>query len=298
MVTVDEQYSYDVLMQDIAALQERYTQFMRVETLGYSVLGREIPLLILGNDNATKQVWVDGSIHGREYMTSQVVMMQVAWLLQISEEAGTFVWPNVQYHIVPMLNPDGVELSRFGLSSVDDLQKREELLAINGGSEDFTRYKANANGVDLNSNFPAYWEEKDTGVYAPAPEGFKGYAPLSQPETQAVARYIQRRLDASVSYHAVGAEIYWYFYQTGDRLERDRAVAIAVGNITDYRLMPEQDSLSGAGLRDYQILDFQRIGLTIEIGPTTTPAPPPLSDLDVIWQRNRDVLLRLPLYIP
>lgn len=298
MVTVNEQYSYDILMRDIEALQARYPQFIRVETLGYSVLGREIPILILGNDNATKQVWVDGAIHGREYMTSQVVMMQVERLLQISKEAGTFVWPNVQYHIAPMLNPDGVELSRFGLSSVADPARKLEILAINRGSEDFTRYKANANGVDLNSNFPAYWEQKDTGVYAPAPEGFKGYAPLSQPETQAVAQYIQRRLDASVSYHAVGAEIYWYFYQTGDALERDRAVAIAVGNITDYTLMPEEDSLSGAGLRDYQILDYGRIGLTIEIGPTTTAAPPPLSDLDVIWERNRDVLLKLPLYIP
>jgi hypothetical protein len=95
----------------------------------------------------------------------------------------------------------------------------------------------------------------------------------------------------------VGAEIYWYFYQTGDALERDRAVAIAVGNITDYTLMRRRircparaEGLSDFGLR--------RIGLTIEIGPTTTAAPPPLSDLDVIGERNRDVLLKLPLYIP
>ena len=51
------------------------------------------------------------------------------------------------------------------------------------GSAASTRH--NANGVDLNRNFPYRWQPQD-GVYE------SGAGPASEPETQAMQRFIER----------------------------------------------------------------------------------------------------------
>ena len=318
MVTTDQQYSYELLLSDIESLQKDFPGYFQRSGLGLSVLGRDMPLLTIGNpQRASTIIWVDASIHAREYMTSQIVMLSFQYLLEqldskpasASGESSSFRWENgimqpaipvsqtmqlnssaVCFYIAPMLNPDGVNLSRFGLDSVSEQWRHKELIAMNNGSRDFTYWKANINGVDLNSNFPAYWKEKDTGVYKPGPSGYKGTAPLSQPETKHVAFFLRRRMEKSISYHAQGAEIYWYFRQEEPLLRENLQFAETLEGLTRYRLMPKSESLSGAGLRDYQIDQFKRSALTVEIGPVTGPAPMPLRDLNTINRRNRTTL--------
>ena len=57
------------------------------------------------------------------------------------------------------------------------------------GSTDFSGWKANIRGVDLNNQFPANWEiEKERKEpKSPAPRDYPGDAPLTEPETKAMA---------------------------------------------------------------------------------------------------------------
>ncbi|MDL2289598.1 hypothetical protein LJB83_02420 [Clostridia bacterium OttesenSCG-928-F22] len=316
MVTTNKQYSYDILLSDIADLQQRYPNCLHRSILGKSVLGRDIPLLTLGKPSAKTVIWIDAGIHAREYMSCQIVMLALEYLLQRENgevwpynTSNTYIWQNGQmrlreaskeaacppdtgvcFYIAPMLNPDGVELARFGLDSVADRSRHNALLRMNDQRRDFTYWKANINGVDLNSNFPAYWQQKDTGVTSPGPQGYKGPFPVSEAETKSIVAFLQHRMDKSISYHAQGAEIYWYFRQEEPYLTRNLQFGETLQGLTQYALMPREDSLSGAGLRDYQIYNYKRLGLTVEIGPASTNAPMPLSDLPAINGRNKKTL--------
>ena len=88
----------------------------------------------------------------------------------------------------------------------------ETLLRLNGGSSDFTLWKANGRGVDLNVNFQADWGCGAANVRRPGPENYIGPAPFSEPETRAL-RDLTLALspDATISFHTKGGEIYWEY---------------------------------------------------------------------------------------
>ncbi len=211
------------------------------------MLGREIPILILGNDNATKQVWVDGAIHGREYMTQPG-----------GDDAGGAAAPNIQgggdvrlaecavSYCADAQPGRGGAFALWALSVADPARKLE-ILAINRGSEDFTRYKANANGVDLNPISRLIGSRRNRGICAGAGGILRAMRRCRSRRPQAVAQYIQRRLDASVFLSCCGR---------GDLLvllsDRRRAGAGSGGGYRSreyYGLYAdaEEDSLSGAG---------------------------------------------------
>ena len=99
-------YTYDIMMTDIGALAAKYQDIIEVETLGTSAAGKAIPVLLLGSKTAEKHVFIQASIHGREHMTSLLVMaLSEAWL-----EKGTS--EDVCFHVAPMVNPDGVSISQ------------------------------------------------------------------------------------------------------------------------------------------------------------------------------------------
>lgn len=87
------------------------------------------------------------------------------------------------------------------------------VLAINDGSTDFSGWKANIRGVDLNNQFPARWEiEAARKRQRPAPRDYPGPAPLTEPESQAMARLTREsNFDRVLAYHTQGEVIYWGF---------------------------------------------------------------------------------------
>ena len=86
---------------------------------------------------------------------------------------------------------------------------QEKLIIMNNGSSDFSMWKANANGVDLNNNFDANW---GTNMHSlvPASHGFVGCNPMSERETKAIAKYKEKHKPfITISYHSKGEEIYF-----------------------------------------------------------------------------------------
>ncbi len=293
-----QNFTYAMMQDAIKRLKRRFPRYLAVSSLGTSTAGRDIPLLLLGNPEAAKRVWVDVSMHAREHMCTQIVMNQLEFLLN-NYETGVFegkrlrdVLEEVCLYIVPMGNPDGVELCQRGLSSVSDPALRKYLRELNLGSDDFSRWKANIRGVDLVSNFDAKWAEKVTVASSPAPYGYKGERPLSEVESRLCAEFIAAMgFNMTISYHAVGGELYWWFGQEGARQDRDFDIAMGFADLTGYTLISKERSLTdSAGLKDWAIQTFRQPGITVELGPVTTIAPIQIGDYLQIWERNKFVL--------
>ena len=195
---------------------------------------------------------------------------------------------------VPMINPDGVRISQTGLAGLSNTQKNN-LIAMNGGSTYFTRWKANGYGVDLNRNFDAGW------VYQGKPSGseYSGAWANSESETQAMVNFVKNHtnIKASINYHTTGNCIYWHYGQTGAAKTRDKKIADKLSQLTGYYLRDENYSGKGGGFMDWMIASRGLPSFTLELGPGSENAPQSIARFNAIWSANRNVPAFMLAYI-
>ncbi|MCA5963678.1 hypothetical protein LC724_29575 [Blautia sp. RD014234] len=187
---------------------------MEVQTVGDTVDGRKLYHVRMGDENAADKVLIFAGIHGREYMTTQLVMEQLGEFVEnLLHEDRTYkgysyseLLRDRALHIIPMANPDGVTVSQFGAEGMRSPGIREQVWEI--ADEDgarmpwksyFRRWKSNAEGVDVNRNFDALWEEYVDGIGRPSREKYKGTAPESTKEAQALVNLTKRNCSAAQS---------------------------------------------------------------------------------------------------
>ena len=279
-----ENYTYADMEQDLLTLKKKYPRTLRVNTYGHSLEGRPLYAAVAGEPNARFAVLIGASMHAREHMTSLLVMAQLAHLLQEGVPKDT------AFHILPMLNPDGVTLSQTGMYTPAQYEmylRDVENGFFTGGAELYMRrWKANARGTDLNRNFDAMWERIDERPY-PAHAFYRGEHPLSEPESKALADYArQTSFDATLSYHATGSVLFYDFGDDTSINEKSRSLAETVHQLTAYRLIPDKGDSFG-GFKDWAILELKTPSLTIEIGREAAPLA--LEEFADIFARNREV---------
>lgn len=244
--------------------------------IGNSVMGRKMPCIKCGSGRPV--IIVQYAIHAREWITSLLALAQIS----DCPERGTF-------YFIPVSNPDGVALSLRGLSAVADDQRRADFLRELNRGEDFSLWKANANGVDLNVNFKADWGRGQKNVFSPAPENYIGPFPESEPETRALVDFTANVApDATVSYHTKGEEIYWFFNQPEKDCERDFSIALSLACSTGYAAKYTVGSVGG--YKDWCIQSLHIPAFTIETGADDLPHPIGYSNLAKIAAQNRYVL--------
>src|SRR5690606_173378 len=141
---------------------------------------------------------------------------------------------------------------------------RSSVLQINQGNTDFSGWKANIRGVDLNNQFPALWElEAERRIKEPAPRDFPGPAPLTEPEAIAMAELTREsNFQRVLAFHTQGRVIYWGF----ENLEppESEQLALEFARVSGYAPIRTVDSY--AGYKDWFIQDWRRPGFTIELG--------------------------------
>jgi hypothetical protein len=132
-----------------------------------SVLGRTIWGRDIRPDDARMRILVIGGIHGDEMSSSSMVFH---WIALASMPVADMPQP-VEWRFIPSLNPDGL----------------------------FSRpaRRVNANGVDLNRNFPTPNWSRDARVYWESrtrkdPRRWPGAKPLSEPES----RFLLEQMDS------------------------------------------------------------------------------------------------------
>lgn len=283
LVQLTESYTYETMMADIALLEAEYADKIRVETLGTSAAGLPIPVLLLGDPDSEKHVFIHASIHGREHMTSLLAMaLSEAWLQKGASS-------HVCFHVAPMVNPDGVSISQ-GIENNPSLEAIYQKDVSSGRTEKpyadyLALWKANGNGVDLNRNFDALWENVNTAPHISS-EGYRGDAPESEPETKALAGYTKRYpFSATVSYHCTGSLMYWQFGLNSPVDDKALTLARLLAEETGYTVEPD-DGTSFGGYKDWAASVMGIPSLTVEIG--TRSAPLPEIDFYNIWVRNRN----------
>lgn len=274
IVLCREDYGPERLAEDVRELASRHS-FVSAGSIGRSALNKPIHEIGIG---AGPFRWhFNGACHANEWITT-LLLMRFAEDFAVACGSGGLIggksarelYDRCSLRIVPMVNPDGVELVQGGLTP--DHPYYDELLEWNKGARDFRDWKANARGVDLNDQFPAYWDEerKRRGVAGPGPRDYVGAGPLVEPEAQALAEWTVR-LDfhAVIALHTQGEEIYWNYrdLEPPESAGWARRLALASG----YRDVYLEGS--DAGYKDWFIAKFRRPGFTVEAGLGQNPLP-------------------------
>ncbi|RHW36182.1 LysM peptidoglycan-binding domain-containing protein [Lysinibacillus yapensis] len=284
-----QNYDYSIMMNDLSILMAVYP-FMQMTIPGTSVLGLNIPEVLIGN--GAKRVHYNASFHANEWITTPVLMTFLNdYLLSLTNQStirGLSTAPlymQTLLSVVPMVNPDGVNLVING--APEDAPWRNRVIEWNNGSSDFSNWKANINGVDLNDQFPANWEaERERNPQSPGPRNYGGEAPLTEPEAIAMADLTRRRDFARVlAFHTQGEVIYWGF----ENLEPPESEILVneFSRVSGYE--PIKTIESYAGYKDWFIQDWRRPGFTVEQGIGVNPLP--ISQFDEIYEKSFGIYL-------
>lgn len=305
-----DMYTYEEMVTDIQQLQARYPDLIRVNTIGTSADSRVLYELVIGSENAAEHILIQAGIHGREYTNPLLVMEQLEQCLKYYD-SGTYggisyreLFSNAAIHIIPMVNPDGIAISQFGenaLRSTDLVQTIRTCyqydLFTKRTKSSYDNYlkewKANAHGVDLNRNFPAGFGS-DAKVVLPSYSEYAGSAPLSEPETSALASVTQKCSPSIIiSYHSMGEIAYYDVAGTGYRqLHKDFSKYML--SFVPYKKMPAADTMTGSYLDYIYSTGTPVCSITFETG--NVPCPLPASQYPKIWLQHSVVLPAAALY--
>ena len=137
-----------------------------VDSGARSVQGLPLYMRDIGELKGKLRVLVVGAIHGDELSSASVALH---WIRLAAQETVDMPQP-VHWRFLPVLNPDGL------------LARRPK--------------RTNANGVDLNRNFPTPNWERDAATYwhkrtRKDPRRYPGPKPLSEPETRFLHEQMQ-----------------------------------------------------------------------------------------------------------
>ena len=266
-VPLTDRYSYEQMLLNMETMVQQYPDLLEKDTIGQSELGRDIPVLRIGNPRAEHHVLIQGAIHGREHMTSWLMMAMVDYWLENGMETLT---ENTCFHLIPMVNPDGVVLSQTGNLPESARRIYSDDYALGFADENTSDYasvwKANALGIDLNRNFPAQWEGISVHRTMPSSELFQGYEPFSAAESRALRDYtLAWNWDATISFHSAGSLIFSEF-GTKEPVNADsRSLAQAVAAVNGYTVS-SSIGMTGGGYKDWVMEELGIPSLTLEIG--------------------------------
>ena len=245
---------------------------------GKSVFGRNLYAIKIG-DGLPVGI-AQYAIHGREYVTAKLALHHCKIKVKGS------VW------ILPLTNPDGALLSQVGLQSVKSARVKNKLIAMQNGNENFSLWKANGRGVDLNVNFDADWGTGAKNTRFAGAENYIGKKPFSERESKALKKFtLKIKPNYTVSYHTKGEEIYWHFHQPTENLERDKRLGEALSKATGYPLVEAGNS--AGGYKDWCIQALKIPAYTIEVGKDSFSHPLVEETIYDIIQKNGNALKRL-----
>ena len=285
----------------ILKITETYP-FCRSEELTTTAFGRPIRTLVIGN--GPRKVIYSAAHHANEWITTPVLLKFAEELAEAIQTGGQLfstdartLAENTTIYLVPMVDPDGVDLVTGAIEPGTVQYETARTLADRYPAISFpSGWKANLLGVDLNLNYPAGWlqarEIKFTQGYTrPGPRDYVGRAPLDQRETRALAGYT-RFIDPELvlAYHSQGEVIYWQF---GEEVPGARELGERFAKVSGYELADTPYESSFAGYKDWFIQEFRRPGYTIEVGTGDNPLP--LSQFDKIYRDNLGILVTAAL---
>ena len=207
-------HSYSSLKTDLKNLVDQYPNITKLYDIGDSwektvgIADRDI-LAIKISDNVTNEeddepdILFMGGIHAREWISVEVPLYLAKYLLDLygTDQKVKQLVDSREIWIVPLVNPDGLEYSR-----TYDRNWRKN--CRDNGDGTF--------GVDPNRNFGYNWGLAGSSG-DPEKETYRGVAPFSEPETQAIREFVAtHEFYASISYHSYSQLVLYPWGYTKD----------------------------------------------------------------------------------
>jgi len=206
-IVIDDGYhGADQVAALLAQFQNQYPTLAKRIRIGQSHEGRQIWALKISDnvdlDEEESAIVFDANIHAREYPPTEVALDIIHRLLtRYALDQRYRAWvDHLEIYVIPCLNPDGRKKS-------DDINLAWRKNARDNNGNGF--FEINQDGVDLNRNAPFMWGSDDSGSSPhPTSEIYRGPAPASEPETQAILGLLDRLRPAyHLSMHSYSALI-------------------------------------------------------------------------------------------
>ncbi|KAJ8971240.1 hypothetical protein NQ314_000802 [Rhamnusium bicolor] len=179
VVTFTEYMRFDEINEYLETLERNYPNIVKIEELGESYEGRDLLAVRISSGGSDKPIiFIDGGIHGREWIAPATALYIINQLVENPENDD--LYEEVDWVIIPCLNPDGYEYSH-----------------------------THCYGVDANKNFDVDWGESDNNT-DPCNQMYQGPSPFSEKETQALRDYLlanKRQIELYISLHSHGPSI-------------------------------------------------------------------------------------------
>lgn len=270
-----DKMDYTKLIKCVLKLQKNH-RLTQVYSVGKSVEGRELLCVKFGRGN--KKIFLNGAHHALEWITSSLLVGFSFDFLDAAECGGCIcgydaekIYKKVSFYIMPMVNPDGVNLVLNGLD-----RKNEHYNSVKSmlGSENISKvWQANINGVDLNHNYDAKFYvgkelEEENGIFGAGPTRFSGLYPFSEPETRAVRDLFEKEMfNLSLAFHSQGEVIYWDYDDKSKYFDMANKLSKASG----YELDEAGGISSVSGFKDWVIEKYGLPAFTVEVGKGKNP---------------------------
>lgn len=196
------------------------SDIVNLEVIGKSVDNRNIYGIEVGKGD--KVLFMDANIHAAEVASTLFLTRFLSELInnyESGDELTISTLNNVKIALIPCMNPDGYEVYNFGVNSLNNKNlwwyQNKDLI-------NFENIKSNANGVDLNRNFPT----QNTGMIfkgktliknvslektTSPTKYFNGYSVGSEPEIRAAMYFMikhYKNVYAYINLHSQGRVIY------------------------------------------------------------------------------------------
>ncbi|MBP3950545.1 M14 family metallopeptidase [Bacillus suaedae] len=256
-----------------------------VEIIGYSVMRKPIYALTVGRGE--KEIFYSGGWHANEWHTSKFLTLfihQLALKDQMDEEWEEYriqkLLDHVKLVVVPLVNPDGVDLVLQGIYKEHPFY--DQILQMNKGMTGFDHWSSNIRGVDLNHQWAAGWEiEAEESPQQPWSRHYSGTKPLTEPEAKAIYRLTKEHcFNYVLAFHSQGQVIYWGYrgLEPAESNEMVRRLSLK----SSYTPIHTADS--DGGYKDWFIKETGKPGFTIEVGVGTNPLSP--KAFAEVWSNN------------
>jgi len=195
-MTWNKYHRYNTIDNFVKCLATEYPDKAERFLIGHSYEGKKLNLLRISNNLrvAKKAVWIDGGIHAREWVSPSAVTYLMHELLQNSHLYSDIL-NEYDLFILPLANPDGYEYSH----KKDRLWRKTR-----------SRHRGNGCvGVDPNRNWGYHWAGQGASG-DPCDETYYGPKAFSEPETDAIQKFIMARkhnMKLYLTFHSYGQYI-------------------------------------------------------------------------------------------
>lgn len=240
--------------------------FLKIASIGKSVMNNDITCIKIGT--GSKKLFFFASIHANELITTNFLL---SFIYDISSEFHLLqdLFSRISIFIIPLANPDGADLFLDKIPHTSSYYLNCLNISKNYPSIPFpSGWKSNISGVDLNLQFPAFWEnakaiKNSLGFDTFAPRDFVGTAPLFEPESKALHDFsLELDFDLAICLHTQGEEIYYEFQ--GIIPDNSLKIGSDFSKLSGYALKTVPPISSFAGYKDWFIKKYNRPCFTIE----------------------------------